>query len=1523
MPPQLSKHSRTDHSASADFTPRGYRNPRGQRPHHTPRGGRSKYRDKRQRQPRRPEDLEQRTRAIDDAFHAPLDSVRTNSLVFSQCIAQVLRKQGGIKDKGDHDSALADGQFENLSRHLSYVFRHTNLIHSYGSLSLHELLHHQGTARKIRSLYREGMRSLQIYDDDHISMRLRDRGNTFSFLMPLAHVICDSNKARAMIGYVSVDDFQPGVTPTPDKWFKTAEFGDDTARDSQADILLGVDIASIFIRFESGHSTEVDIDHCPFVPEMFPRRYLVHGTNEKNIQSIRNLGLLPGGTRGGRNHVHFILDSQLSTIKDAIRPESDCILIARPGAVSGLSPVITHNRYVLTDQTVPYNRFCGCWSFVDRAWLDVPEPAELTRMNDYTSDINIAMHVCHHQLYWEKRTENDQDGISWTRSEYEDYVAEKIQEIPVVSKFLEGFRSVTAGPSRPVRSGATPNDQERGPPENEEDKKVNSLRNEIAARFKKHLEKARNQEISSASETEAPKRKIQSKPMPKRKKDAADTATSPKASDAASSASAFDLHARSPWGGRKTVKQTMARREASTQAKELFRDAEAAKKFFSEFKKKTEEISWFGRPSGPQCCKNFADCNCSEAMFWCHPCGFAYCLECRIGGLACDHNIVNYSSELPSEFLPDSIGSSNSPFDIGVLIDAVLSEATYFGATRREHAQNRQEHFKDLITHLREGQALGNTYLKSFARHGIEQFDYTGYIYTMPSASRVPSLQEHFLDAQGETPLPIWRPEVFFKYPEGKELSEAEIFRLLELFRSCLLGKRAVQGVVKRTKKNIHDFQRDTYQLAILTLNLGHINRVPYIGGSSKFPKWVRTDINYRVLPHLVFRNAAHIVCLCEASDEYGGIAVHRELASEYGMIGMVVHPAINSQSVAIFIRGDHDVGTFIELLGHHQIQTGSKSSPFWILHGAIFRLVHGENTSGEFVDPSTGVRIPKPDVTKNLETAVQQHPRPLATTLDFLDHSICEIDGDEDLAVNGVEVCEVNPGADTHDVRRLLMAESRVAVCHISSYAWKDAYQETCQKWLGFVANCVEHQCDFITGDGNLFAQRSFKSDDHSDFRTSIMIMIDILERFLQQINLHRSPINRITYNVVSSTTAADYIRSMEGEDAECDSMLCISLCYGKQTAVTEARAKEDSASADGYSGSAFSDEVLLTDVEQLKHLLPYDLGLAEKDCAWHSPLLTFAQLKALKNMRIRTKGSEDRRRERWGQRTQIYQERNEERRERQDSVPPLRRDTYRRVGEYRSRSTSRARSNNPKARTPQPPPAPARAPVTPPDPPRTTTATPQPVRYKAAPIGLTQAPTSTSNLRPPVKAPPAKAMPTTPPAPPARSRGTARSPSNPPDQPRTTASKSRPPWREASQNAEQRQTTRKRPHNVPEPPAPPSRMTGTQWLDRGSSSSGAQWLDHGASSSSTGHRGYGYDSGYNYEYEQQPYYRSNPRTLNVEYVPGYTIPRQRWVQKYDGTWLDMLPQTPDASIFYHQAGELRRRNEMNLYGYTFSMGL
>ena len=232
--------------------------------------------------------------------------------------------------------------------------------------------------------------------------------------MPLAHVICDSNKARAMIGYVSAEDHQPGVTPIADNWFKTADFDNETAREAQANILESVDIASIFIRFESGHSTDVDIQHCPFMPDMFAT-----GGTLSTEQTRRTLNpsddsvcFLAVPVVAGITF-HFALDSTLSTLKDVLRTESDCILIARPGAVAGLRPVITHNRYVLTDQTVPFTRFCGVWSFIDRAWLDTPEPAELRRMNDYDSDVDLAMHVCHQQLYWEKRNQNEQDGISW------------------------------------------------------------------------------------------------------------------------------------------------------------------------------------------------------------------------------------------------------------------------------------------------------------------------------------------------------------------------------------------------------------------------------------------------------------------------------------------------------------------------------------------------------------------------------------------------------------------------------------------------------------------------------------------------------------------------------------------------------------------------------------------------------------------------------------------------------------------------------------------------------------------------------------------------------------------------------------------------------------------------------------------------------------------------------------------------------------------------------------------------------
>jgi hypothetical protein len=69
-----------------------------------------------------------------------------------------------------------------------------------------------------------------------------------------------------------------------------------------------------------------------------------------------------------------------------------------------------------------------------------------------------------------------------------------------------------------------------------------------------------------------------------------------------------------------------------------------------------------------------------------------------------------------------------------------------------------------------------------------------------------------------------------------------------------------------------------------------------------------------------------------------------------------------------------------------------------------------------------------------------------------------------------------------------------------------------------------------------------------------------------------------------------------------------------GKQTVVCAERGQQHSTSADGWVGSAHDTEITLTDVEQQKHLLAYDLGLGETDAAFHSPLMTIANMRVMK---------------------------------------------------------------------------------------------------------------------------------------------------------------------------------------------------------------------------------------------------------------------------------------------------------------------
>ena len=129
-----------------------------------------------------------------------------------------------------------------------------------------------------------------------------------------------------------------------------------------------------------------------------------------------------------------------------------------------------------------------------------------------------------------------------------------------------------------------------------------------------------------------------------------------------------------------------------------------------------------------------------------------------------------------------------------------------------------------------------------------------------------------------------------------------ECFGLLEIYRSVLLSKGVFKAGKIRTTDNASESQKDIYHLALLTtLNLGAINRQPLIGGTKKFPSWIRKDPSCVVLPHLIFKNGAHIAAWCEASDAHGGIAIHQDLARDNAMLGMVVNAELQLHHLPFF----------------------------------------------------------------------------------------------------------------------------------------------------------------------------------------------------------------------------------------------------------------------------------------------------------------------------------------------------------------------------------------------------------------------------------------------------------------------------------------------------------------------------------------------------------------------------------------------------------------------------------------------
>ena len=85
------------------------------------------------------------------------------------------------------------------------------------------------------------------------------------------------------------DNFETGKILEPDTWFKPADFGGDHIGEIQADELYGHDIASFFLRFESGQSLQYCFNFTQtFQTWYVSMKYQEHGgTNEKTFRPSR------------------------------------------------------------------------------------------------------------------------------------------------------------------------------------------------------------------------------------------------------------------------------------------------------------------------------------------------------------------------------------------------------------------------------------------------------------------------------------------------------------------------------------------------------------------------------------------------------------------------------------------------------------------------------------------------------------------------------------------------------------------------------------------------------------------------------------------------------------------------------------------------------------------------------------------------------------------------------------------------------------------------------------------------------------------------------------------------------------------------------------------------------------------------------------------------------------------------------------------------------------------------------------
>ena len=530
--------------------------------------------------------------------------------------------------------------------------------------------------------------------------------------------------------------------------------------------------------------------------------------------------------------------------------------------------------------------------------------------------------------------------------------------------------------------------------------------------------------------------------------------------------------------------------------------------------------------------------------------------------------------------------------------------------------ERRRELWDRIVELAHAGVSTGSRILDRCIRFGLDSVDNTDDVYDVPY---VPTPEEHFMRQDPGEQCRFFRPRLMISMTD-QEFSIGVLQDLRDLGRNVLAGRAVRPDHPTQTSPTFHNVT--TYYLTMVVLNLGNIQRMPWFANRKQLPREIR-DVPHLmkdnlVLPYLVVNNPGHIITLSESYD----FSQFRDLCIENNVIEIQCmsrkrHSPHNAPPIAIFVKSSQGM---VEVIHHWDIakETGANTDG-WLVHGVLARCIFGPQSHN--IDYRTRERTEHRYYGEDISTYAYSDTR-------FCTHGIINVTDTEDELEDPNETYKkatqrpyfVIPGLPESFVKRLGLNEVRVLTIHLNSYAFQHAIRAVRDHLRLIFAKAIFAYVDFITGDFNLFCNRQFTTDQGGSVYGGIVI--EILDQVTSEMNGHI--VQRVTYNVSSSTPAQAVFQQLEEGDAnsDLDCMMCISLFYNKQETEDE---PQPLIVADRFLSHDYSHNVL----ERPRQLSNYDLCLKQTDADWHLPLIVRIHAHFMRNWRTRGPGSQAKRAE------------------------------------------------------------------------------------------------------------------------------------------------------------------------------------------------------------------------------------------------------------------------------------------------------